>query len=133
MARQTRVSRRKNQEIRFENGRGIFGTNGREICVKFLGTVNHRPKFFANFAPNFAQNSAPRKRVFRAQFRARFRACLGTASRFPLRSLSAFETPRDRSSLEAQTSRSTPSSSLVVCHHLEASHYHMCDQDERQR
>ena len=29
--------------------------------MKFFGTVNHRPKFFA---PNFAQNSAPRKTVF---------------------------------------------------------------------
>ena len=40
------------------------------------------------------------------------------------------ETPRNRRFLEAQTSRNTPSSSLIARHHLEATHDHTCDQDE---
>ena len=80
--------------------------------MKFLGIVNHRPKFFA---PDFAQNSAHPKKFFAHNFAPDFSPILAQPAGFPLRSLSAFDTPRNRSSLEAQTSRNTPSSSLLLC------------------
>ena len=104
----------------WKTGMEFLGLSRREICVKFLGAVNHRPKLSRQISGKIPR---PEKKFFAHNLVPDFAPVLAQPAGFPLRSLSAFETPRIRSSLEARTSRNTPSSSLIACHHLEASHY----------
>ena len=108
-----------------------LGLSRRESCVKYL--------VLQIIGPNFS-------RKFRAKFRAAKRSFSCTVSRQISRPFwhsqpvflfgrSAPLKPQETGAplRQPQTSRNTPSSSFIACHHLEASHYHMCDQDERQR
>ena len=98
--------------------------------MKLLGIVNHRSKFFrANFAPNFMQNSAPRKSFSRTISR-RISCPSGTASRFSSLLTQRIWNPKKQEIRQGSDFSEHPSFSLIACHHLEASHYHTCDQDE---
>ena len=115
MARQTRVSRREKLRKRFKNERGIFGTKQVGNLCEIFGYCKSKAQVIrAKFrAPK--KSSSAQFRVFETDFAP----VLAQPAGFPLRSLSASETPTNRSSLKAQTSRNTPSFSLIVCHHLE--------------
>ena len=96
--------------------------------MKLLGAVNHRPKFFALISRQMSRKiRSPEKNVFRTISRQILRP-FWHSQPVVLSARSAVSW----SSLEAQTSLNALSS-LIACHHLEASHYHTRDQDERGR
>ena len=98
-----------------KTGVEFLGLSGREIRVKLLGAVNHRPNFFAQISRQMSRKiPRPEKFFFAHSFVPEFAPVLAQPASFPLRSLSAFETPRNRSSLEAQTSQNTARLSLCA-------------------
>ena len=135
MARQTRVSRREKSRKRFENGRGIFGTKQAGNLCEFLGIVNHRPKLFVQISRQISGKiPRPKNKFFALNFASDFAPVLAQPAGFPLRWLSAFETPQKTGAplrLRLLGKPLPPLSWCAITWRLATSH--MCDQDERQR
>ena len=137
MARQTRARRGgeiNKQSYNFsKTGVEFLGPCRREICVDVFGAVNHRPNFLAQMSRLISRTCHNKSSRAKSGPGGRFRApVLSQFAGFPLCSLSAFETPRNRLTPEAQSLLGTPRLSLIACHKFQANRYHTCDQDERQ-
>ena len=117
-----------------KTGVKFLGLSRREIGVKFFGAVNHMPKFFAQSSRQISRKiPRPENQFFAHNFAPDFAPVLAQPAGFPLRSFGAFATQETGAPFRLRLLGTPLPTSLIACHHLEASRYHMCDQDERQR